>query len=42
MRDFTSMYQVFERSLEQQFKEGLKQQASLNRIMNWFMGPLLN
>jgi hypothetical protein len=38
----SAMHLFFKRSLEQLFKEDLEQRASLNRIVNRFMGSLFN
>jgi hypothetical protein len=38
----SSMDQYFQRSLEQVFKEDPEQRASLNRIVNHFMGTPFN
>jgi hypothetical protein len=35
---FSAMDQTFQRSLEQLYKDDLEQQATLNRIVNRFMG----
>jgi hypothetical protein len=42
MYDHASMYQAFKVCLEQLFKEDLEQRASLNWIVNRFMGTPFN
>jgi hypothetical protein len=42
MFNFSAMDRVFQRSLEQLYKDDPEQRATLNRIVNHFMGTPFN